>query len=47
MAPSNMELFVALGKCFQLLTNFTKNSILGVTGFLDLWNIMTCSEIPY
>ena len=47
MAPSSMERFVALVKGFQLLTNFTKNSILGVTGFLDLWIIMACSEIPY
>ena len=30
-----MELFVTLISSFQLLTNFTKNSIVGVTGVLD------------
>ena len=32
---SKMELFVALVSGFQLLTNVTKNSIIGVTGVLD------------
>lgn len=36
IATSKKELSVALVSFFNLLTNFKKNSILGVTGVLDL-----------
>ena len=36
IATSKRELSVALVSFFNLLTNFKKNSILGVTGVLDL-----------
>ena len=35
IVTSKMEQVVALISGFQLLTNFTKNCILGVTGALD------------
>ena len=36
IATFEMELFMALVSGFQVFTNFTKNSILVVTGVLDL-----------
>ena len=36
IATSKKELSVALVSFFNLLTNFNKNSILGVAGVLDL-----------
>ena len=46
IATSKTELFVALVSSFQLLTNFTKNFVLCVTGALDLplEYYLTCSE---
>ena len=35
IATSRMELYVALISGFQLLTNITKKTILGVTGALE------------
>ena len=35
IATAKIELFVALVRRFQLLTNFTKNSIIGATGVLQ------------
>ena len=36
IATSNMQLFVALVSGFHLFTNFSINSILGITRVLDL-----------
>ena len=45
IATAKMELFVALVRSFQPLTNFTKNPNIGAMGVLNAPNTITYLEI--